>query len=212
MTPLVLCYHAVSAAWVHKLSVPPDQVLRDVRAIRRLRPVTVTFDDAFRSVSAVLPGLEEIDVAVTIFVCTEYADRGGAPLGVAELETDGAGDPAELATMSWDDLRAHAERGIQIGSHTVSHAHLTRLSNAELQREVAESKGRIEEELGRPCIEFAYPYGEQDPRVRAAVRAAGYVRAFRLRSSGRGDPFALPRLDVYRGHGLLRTLLKSAVV
>ena len=40
--------------------------------------------------------------------------------------------------MSWDELREHADRGVQIGSHTVSHSHLTRLSDAEFQKETRE--------------------------------------------------------------------------
>jgi peptidoglycan/xylan/chitin deacetylase (PgdA/CDA1 family) len=123
---------------------------------------------------------------------------------IPELAGD---DPAELATMTWDELRAHAERGVAIASHGVSHAHLTRLSDDEVRRELAESKQQIEGELGRPCIELAYPYGEHDERVRSAARAVGYERAFALWEKSE-DPYALPRLDLYRRHSPVRTLLR----
>jgi peptidoglycan/xylan/chitin deacetylase (PgdA/CDA1 family) len=203
VTPLVLCYHAVSPDWEHRLAIEPDLLLRQVRALSRFRQVQVTFDDAFRSAAAVFPDLERLGVPVQIFVCTRYA-LVGAPLTIPELAGD---DPEQLATMNWDELREQGARGIAIGSHAVSHPHLTTLSEDDLRRELNESKEEIEERLGRPCDDLAYPYGEHDQRVRAAARAAGYRRAYALRGS-RSDAYAAPRLDLYRRHTVPRTLLR----
>ena len=113
MTPgrsLVLCYHAVSPTWEHRLSIHPDLLLRQVRVLSRFRQVHVTFDDAFRSAATVFPDLERLGVSVQIFVCTRFA-LVGAPLTIPELAGD---DPQQLATMNWDELREHAARGIAI--------------------------------------------------------------------------------------------------
>jgi peptidoglycan/xylan/chitin deacetylase (PgdA/CDA1 family) len=110
--------------------------------------------------------------------------------------------------MRWDDVRRLSARGAAIGSHSVSHAHLPQLETAEVQRDLRESKNRIEEELGRPCPDFAYPYGQRDARVRELVRAAGYERAFALGTEW-GDPYDMPRVDLYRRHGVVKTLLKA---
>jgi peptidoglycan/xylan/chitin deacetylase (PgdA/CDA1 family) len=201
--PLVLCYHAVSPNWEHRLAIQPDLLLRQVRALSRFRQVRVTFDDAFRSAATVFPDLERLGVPVQIFVCTRYA-LVGAPLTIPELAGD---DPEQLATMNWDELREQAARGVAIGSHAVSHPHLTTLSEDDLRRELSESKEEIEDRLGRPCEDLAYPYGEHDERVRAAARAAGYRRAYALRGS-RSDAYAAPRLDLYRRHTVPRTLLR----
>jgi len=181
----------------------PELLLRQVRVVRRLRRVRATFDDAFRSAATVFPRLQQLGVPVTIFVATGYA-RTGAPLTIPELAGD---DANELATMTWDELRAHSEHGVEIGSHSVAHAHLTQLAGDELRRELLDSKQEIEDELGLPCPEFAYPYGEHDDRVRAAVRDAGYARAYGL-VADRGDPYALRRVDLYRRHGPVGTLLR----
>jgi peptidoglycan/xylan/chitin deacetylase (PgdA/CDA1 family) len=178
--------------------------VRQVRALSRVWNVRATFDDAFRSAATIFPALERLGVPIQIFVCTRYA-RAGAPLSIPELAGD---DPAQLATMSWDELREHGDRGIRIGSHAVSHPHLTRLSDAELRPELEDSKGEIEAELGRPCRDLAYPYGEHDQRVRAAARAAGYDHAFALRGR-KGDPYALPRLDLYRRHTVPRAFVRA---
>ena len=202
---LVLCYHAVSPTWEHRLSIHPELLLRQVRALRRFRRVQVTFDDALRSASRVFPELKCLGVPIQIFVCTAYA-RDGAPLTIPELAGD---DLDELATMTWDELRSHAADGIGIGAHTVSHPHLPLLSDHELRSELADSKSELEAELGNPCIDLAYPYGEHDERVRAAVRAAGYETAFALWGGPKDDPYAAPRLDLYRRHSPTRAVLMS---
>jgi peptidoglycan/xylan/chitin deacetylase (PgdA/CDA1 family) len=201
--PLVLCYHAVSPTWEHRLCIQPDLLLRQVRALSRFRRVHVTFDDAFRSAATVFPDLERLGVSVQIFVCTRYA-LVGAPLTIPELAGD---DPNELVTMNWDELRDHAARGIAVGSHAISHPHLTTLSDDELRRELTESKQEIEDRLRRSCDDLAYPYGEHDARVREAARAAGYEIAYALRGPKR-DVYAAPRLDLYRRHTVPRTLLR----
>ena len=81
--------------------------------------------------------------------------------------------------MSWSELRAIAEDGIEVGSHTITHPRLTQLSPAELERELVESRERIEDELGRPCRFLAYPYGDEAEHVRAAAEAAGYCGSVR---------------------------------
>jgi peptidoglycan/xylan/chitin deacetylase (PgdA/CDA1 family) len=203
LSETVLCYHAVSPTWEHRLSIPPDLLVRQVRLLARFRRLRASFDDAFRSAATVFPVLEELGVPIQIFVCTGYTHQG-APLAIPELAGD---DPEQLATMTWDELRAHAERGVAIGSHGVSHAHLSGLSDEELRRELVDSKEQIEQELGRECPELAYPYGEHDERVRQQARAAGYERAYGLQERG-NDRYALPRLDLYRRHSPVRTLLK----
>jgi len=201
----VLCYHAVSPAWEHRLSLPLEQLIRQVRAVRRLGPVHATFDDAFRNIEPAVNELLDLGVPVTIFACSGFADRGGAPLTIPELAGD---DPQQLATMSWDDLRRLHARGARVQAHSVEHAHLPTLADDDLERELRESKRRIEEEIGGECTDLAYPYGERDERVRSFVRAAGYERAYAL-GAHPGDRYDLPRVDLYRRHGVARTLLKA---
>jgi len=223
--PLILCYHAISDTWHDPLSVGPRVFERQLHMIlrSRMRPVTiaetlsgrgrlfhVTFDDAFRSVLDAVSILEGLRVPATVFACPAFAD-GGRVLNVRELAGEAAAHPAELTTMSWDELRDLADRGIEVGSHTLNHAHLTRLSDAELGHELSASREWLEDELGRPCRVLAYPYGEEDRRVRAATRAAGYEAAFGL--PGRPSPmdvYALPRVGIWRGDTVLRVTLKTS--
>lgn len=222
---LVLCYHAVSDSWPDPLAVGPSTLERQVRSLLRrgYRPVRadeglisrrrvlhLTFDDAYRNFESVLPVLERLQVPATIFACTDFA-ADGRPLTIPELATRAAGYHDEIATMDWDALRALSERGFEVGSHTASHAHLTRLSDRELARELRGSRERIETELSRRCRFLAYPYGENDERVRRAAQAAGYMAGYSLRATGEPhDLYGLPRVGVYRGDGMLRFTLRTS--
>jgi peptidoglycan/xylan/chitin deacetylase (PgdA/CDA1 family) len=220
---LVLCYHAVSEAWPDDLAIPPDVLVGQIRkllargfvpgtaddALAGRRIFHVTFDDAYRELRRVLPDLRQLGLSVTIFACPSFADDG-RPFDVPELTERTRTFQDEVRTMNWNELRESASMGVDIGSHTVSHSHLTRLGDLELKHELEVSKERIEDELRRPCRFLAYPYGEQDGRVRAAARSAGYEGAFALRAR-RGDPYAIPRVDIYRSDGRLRFALKTSV-
>jgi len=221
---LVLCYHAVSEDWPHGLSIGLATLERQLAALLRrgFRPagasdllrdggriLHVTFDDAFRSVGRALPVLERLGIPSTVFACSGFAE-GGRALDVPELAAQVEAYPDELETMDWDALRGLAERGVEVGSHTVSHPHLPRLTDAELQRELRESRERIADELARPCRYLAYPFGDEDGRVQGAAAAAGYDAAFALPGrEDRIDRFALPRVGVYRGDSPVRMRLKT---
>jgi peptidoglycan/xylan/chitin deacetylase (PgdA/CDA1 family) len=219
--PLVLCYHAVSDTWHHRLSVPAEALEAQLRHLigQGWRPVGaleaatgrgklmhVTFDDAFTSVRNALPVLERTGARATVFACAGYAGEG-RPLAVPELD----GEPAaELETMTWDELRGLVERGLEVSSHTVSHPHLPLLSDDELAAELRDSKQHLEDELGRSCTVLAYPFGECDDRVRAAAKAAGYEVAFGLPGDATGrDPFDLFRVGVWNGDSARKVAFKA---
>jgi peptidoglycan/xylan/chitin deacetylase (PgdA/CDA1 family) len=224
---LILCYHGVSDTWEHQLAVRPGAFERQLRSLlfRGYRPVPtaeavrgggkflhVTFDDGYKNVTNALPALERLSIPSTLFACADYA-VDGRPLDVPRLVVEAAAHPEHLATLTWDELRALADRGVEIGSHTLTHPRLPDLSDGELQRELADSRERIEAEIDRPCRYLAYPYGQHDERVRAATRGAGYEAAFALRNGADArEPYALPRIDLYRKDHLLRAMLKTSFV
>jgi peptidoglycan/xylan/chitin deacetylase (PgdA/CDA1 family) len=89
--------------------------------------------------------------------------------------------PAHRAGMTWEELRAIAADGVEIGCHTATHPILTRLeSAAELQAEIRGAKETMEENLGFSIRHFCYPNGKAadfDDTVVASVRAAAFDSA-----------------------------------
>ena len=76
--------------------------------------------------------------------------------------------------LSWDEAREMARAGMRFQSHAHDHVYLTPLSAPVLERQVLDSKRRIEDELGRAVDFLAAPYGDVNRRVREAALAAGY--------------------------------------
>ncbi|MGH2804104.1 MAG: polysaccharide deacetylase family protein [Thermoleophilaceae bacterium] len=174
------------------------------------RTLAVTFDDAFRSVvERAAPVLSDLGIPATVFVPTAFPDREPV-LSWAGIEHWVGGEHHdELRTPSWLDLRSLAEAGWEIGSHTRSHPRLTALDDATLAAELTESREACEHHLGRACTSLAYPYGDVDDRVVAAVAAAGYTAAAALpaRPRQRGA-LEWPRVGVWRDDWLGRYRLK----
>ena len=61
------------------------------------------------------------------------------------------------------------------------------------------------------CRFLAYPFGEEDARVRLAARSSGYDAAFALPGNqSSADPYAVPRIGIWRKDGTLRAALKTS--
>jgi peptidoglycan/xylan/chitin deacetylase (PgdA/CDA1 family) len=81
----------------------------------------------------------------------------------------------ERLCMDWSALRDFArEPLVTIGAHTMTHPRLKTLSDEVSQAEIAESKERVEKEIGKPVRHFAYPVG--DP-TSAGIREFAFARA-----------------------------------
>jgi peptidoglycan/xylan/chitin deacetylase (PgdA/CDA1 family) len=218
MHPLILCYHALSSDWPSSLAMPESSFRRQLRRLaasgytgltlsqaeerRRAgtlpgRTVVVTFDDAYTSTLLAKPVLDEFGFPATVFVVTEFAP-GGRRLSWPGIEHWLDGPHAhELEALQWDGLASLAAEGWEIGSHTVTHPSLPSLDDAELERELVESRQAIVARLGR-CEAIAYPYGHADDRVARAAAAAGYGVGVTLTSSHeRDEPLLRPRTGLY---------------
>ncbi len=153
---------------------------------------SVTFDDGYASVKRLaLPILVSRGIPSTLFAVV------GA-LGKTNSWDEQAGDRSE-PIVSVADLREMAAAGVEIGSHGLTHRRLTELAEEELRREVAHSKGALEDLLGRPVAGFSYPYGAWDSRVRQVVAEAGYQYAVATGLGAVGamtDPLAIPRINM----------------
>jgi peptidoglycan/xylan/chitin deacetylase (PgdA/CDA1 family) len=122
--------------------------------------------------------------------------------GLVDALEDLAGShvPASPRMLDWDGVRQLARRGIEIGSHTVSHQILSGVSRARAEHEIVESKRRIEAEIEHEVRGFAFPNGRIRDFTNADVhclRNAGYAYACTTERgvSGKGvDPYGILRL------------------
>ncbi|MGY1745236.1 glycosyltransferase [Blastococcus sp. SYSU D00695] len=227
----VLCYHAVADLAGTRLAeygVPPEDLRRHLRLLRRVGYRFVSLEEALRAVRGE-PGVPRRAVLVTFDDC--YRDLVDAGLPVLEAERvpaaayavaglvgrtnrwDAATGAPELPLLDAGGLRALQAAGMEVGVHGASHTPLPRLAGHPRDL-AAETRGAVDTlaELGlAPLRTFAYPHGEHDAASRGAVAAAGLEAAFTVTPGvvrPGADPHRLPRIEILRGDGSgLRFLL-----
>jgi peptidoglycan/xylan/chitin deacetylase (PgdA/CDA1 family) len=135
----------------------------------RTTVVSLTFDDAHPSQYLVRPILLDHNMRATFYANSGLVDRG---------------DDSE---MTWDQLRALAADGNDVGGHTLTHADLSRLNLADQEHEICADRDRLLAQ-GLNAVSFAYPFGALDADAERIIRSCGYRSA----RSGGGANFSGP--------------------
>lgn len=119
------------------------------------RRVVITFDDGCETdLIAAAPILRDHGFGATCYLTVEFLERPGF--------------------LSHAQVRELAATGMEIGSHSMSHAFLSDIDDAALRREVAGSKQRLEQIAGTRIRSFSAPGGRHDERLLPLARDAGY--------------------------------------
>jgi len=140
--------------------------------------VLITFDDGYRdNLLNALPVLQRHGYPAVIFVPIGFLD-GNRPLPHEEaLRALGVHNE----TISWDELAELEAGGIRVESHGIGHRPVSELEPAEATREIALSKLRLEERLGRTVDAYASVKGslaDYRPEHVSIVQQAGYTLGF----------------------------------
>lgn len=153
------------------------------RGVGGLKVAVLTFDDGWKdNAAAAFPLLAEFGCRATFFPSVSLIGSEGM--------------------MDWDDLRALSGAGMEIGSHGLSHDLLVGRKEADLWREVAESRRRLEEGLGREVAFFSLPRGCLPPSLPELARRAGYRGLCTSRAGSNrpsADPYRWRRYPVRSG-------------
>ncbi|HYL70042.1 MAG TPA: polysaccharide deacetylase family protein [Candidatus Dormibacteraeota bacterium] len=124
-------------------------------------PVLLTFDDGYDNFATVAaPILEHEGFVATAYVVSGFVGRP--------------------YYMSAAQVRQVSAMGMVVGAHTVHHLRLTALPLPAAAAEIQASKAALEQLLGHPVRDFAYPYGSWDPTVASLVAQAGFSDATTL--------------------------------
>ena len=217
----VLMYHKVNDLWPNPTTVPTAVFAEQMALLGELGYVAVsidavrdhyldgaplpegavliTFDDGYRdNLENALPVLQRHGYPAVVFVPIAFLE-GSRPLPHEEpLRLLGV----QNETVGWDDLAALEAGGVRVESHGIGHQPLSDLDPAEATREIAISKLRLEERLGREVEAYAFVKGslaDYRPEHASLVQQAGYKLAFTSVSGANGpdtDRFRLRRYNV----------------
>ncbi len=164
--------------------------------------IALTFDDGFRSVfENALGPLQEHRKSAIQFLVPNFIGK----FNEWDLRDGEAAEPLMDAGQIRDWLRA----GHSIGSHSLTHARLTRLTLRDAREEIFASKNKLEDLFGVAIEHFCYPYGDWNESVRDLVVEAGYRTActtdFGINTPAT-PPLALHRITARHPTRTLRSL------
>lgn len=231
--PVILAYHAIGDCPrdrdPHNLFISRSAFERQmayVAATKRVVPlddvatgrangrscVAITFDDAYRNVSALAaPILERHGHVATVFAPTAYL--GGRNTWIEPTECD-------VDIMDMDELRALEARGITIESHGHDHIDFSEASEDQARADILRSQEILSTGLSKEVRHFAFPFGHSSPRSRAIARELGLTAAYSIdrRHEGRFGwervqvtPMDGPRLFALKCSGAYHLLRRSRI-
>lgn len=141
------------------------------------KPVLITFDDGYKNnYEYAYKILKEKKVKGNIFIICNTIGKQNI---WHEPSTE-----AWIPMCSWEELEEMENSGVfEIGSHTMDHFSLEKLTPEKVKYQLTESKKFLEEKLKRPVPAFAYPYGSGAyiKAVRDEVFKTGYGFDFSVR-------------------------------
>jgi peptidoglycan/xylan/chitin deacetylase (PgdA/CDA1 family) len=163
------------------------------------KAILITFDDGYRDiVENALPVLQKHGYPAVMFVPVAYMEDEMPLPHETRLRERGTRN----ATVDWGLVRELDAAGVRIESHGIAHRPLAEVSLDESVREIAVSKLKLEEQLGRPVRAYAYVKGSEahfHPVHESILKQAGYDIAFTTISRSNGpetNPFRLGRYNV----------------
>mgnify|MGYP001553091833 CR=1 FL=1 len=176
----VLMYHKVNDLPNNRMSMPVSLFDEQMAALKELgyrvvdleavlayygqgvplpeAAVLITFDDGYRdNLVNAAPVLKKHGYRAVQFVPIAYVGDGQPLPHERYLAAHGVHNP----TVDWDEIRELESYGVRIESHGISHKPLAELEIDEAAREIAVSKLKLEEKLGRPVRAFSYVKGSE---------------------------------------------------
>ena len=167
-------------AWLHEqgyIGVRMDGITRCLRgeAPCPAKAIALTFDDGYADAyTDALPVLKRYGLIATFYIVTNFVGQPGY--------------------MTWEQVAALRDAGMEIGAHTVSHLDLTTLDWETAGFEITQSKTELDHHLNINVTSFCYPTGLYNAGIEEQVRAAGYLNATTTRwDNDTSDIMALPR-------------------
>ncbi len=117
----------------------PNQIYQPTIPSANQKVVCIVFDDGWKSQLDAVPVLESFGYKATFAIVTGYTSYPDY--------------------MDWREIRTLASKGMDIASHTDTHADLNKVNSETLYAELSKSQAVLRER-GYPANVLVYPYGD----------------------------------------------------
>lgn len=184
----VLCYHRIREYKPTDRSgkpyiVPPAVFREQIKFLADSGYQTISPDQYYNYLATGAP-LPEKPVMIT-FDDTEAEQH---TIGASELEKYGFKGVFFLMTivinrphyMTKEQIKDLADRGHTVGSHTWDHHMVTKYTEEDWNKQLTESKAKIESITGKPVLHFAYPFGLWNKPAIPELKERGIRTAYQL--------------------------------
>lgn len=167
------------------------------------RSVVFTFDDGYcDNFRNDMPLLLKYGFSGAFFIPTAFVGTNRL------LNHDAArgGRPEDDRVLTWDEIRAMRDAGMEIGGHTRNHAVLTEVSSDVAWDEIHGCMDDLKQNIGAGKYFFCYPKNFFNAEAVEMVRRAGFVGAVvtpaHNNPAPKGDPFLMRRVGIQRQNPL----------
>lgn len=173
-------------------SVNPDYLLNPYALEHK--PIILTFDDGYNDAyTNAFPILKKDGFIATFYLITNYIENSNPDY------------------LTWDQAKEMKRANMNIGSHTLTHPDLAKSTDAQMDKEVSESKKILESTIGGATSDFCYPSGKYDTRTITTLKKYGYKTAVTVKSgiaNQESNLFELPRIRMTNNTNLSSVLEK----
>lgn len=158
--------------------------------------LAVTFDDGYKStLRLAAPIFAEHEIPFHVFVTKSYTEQNN----------DRYLSRVDIRTLSQMPLAT-------LGVHGVSHRHFSQLEESSLRQELNDSRGWLEQIIGKPVTSLSYPHGDFTPRVSDVVAECGFTAAACSNAGTFTDvsqSLQIPRVDIWSHDSPKSTVAKA---
>lgn len=156
------------------------------------KSIIITFDDGYQeAIDYSVPVLQSSGFTAVYFIPTACIGKMSNWL-MPEFGI-------QFPIIDEDTVLFLEDNGFQVGSHSMTHPYLTKLSAIDCYNELLGSRMALEDLLGHKIFHLAYPYGSYNDLVKSSTQQAGYAMAFTDHpsfTSYRDDPYLIPRINI----------------
>ena len=179
--------------------------LNEIHNNRNEKKFVITFDDGYEDVYInALPILNELKLKATCFIVSNQIGKKNA------WDNDKKEFP-EMNLMNEKQILSWQKNGLEIGSHSLDHSNLIKLSLEEKMKQIIEPKKYFKDKFNININSFSYPFGGYDEACFKLIKE-NYDFAVTTRRSrydiSKFETHKIPRVPINFNTSIYKFLIK----